>query len=180
MLFVDVRGSTSMAERMSAAEFSKRMRRFYAVATDVLVERDALLDKLVGDEVIGIFMPALAGAEPARQAVEAARELLQATGHGSAGGPWIAVGVGVHTGPAYFGTVTGTDGTFSDFTALGDNMNIAARLTSSAGPGEALISDAAYEAAKLDLGEPEHRQLELKGRSEPVGVHVLRVDAPSG
>ncbi len=174
MLFVDVRGSTSMAERMGATEFSKLMRRFYAAATDVLVERDALLDKLVGDEVIGIFMPALAGAEPARQAVAAARELLQATGHGAAGGPWIDVGVGVHTGPAFFGTVTGTDGTFSDFTALGDNMNIAARLTSSAGPGEALISDAACAAAKLDLGEFEHRYLELKGKSEPVGVRVLR------
>ena len=177
MLFVDIRGSTSMAERMSATEFSRLMGRFYAAATEVLVERDALLDKLVGDEVIGIFMPALAGSAPARQAVEAARELLQATGHGDAGGPWIPVGVGVHTGTAYVGTVTGADGTFSDFTALGDNMNIAARLASNAGPGEALISDAAHAAANLDLGDLEQRQLELKGRSERVGVRVLRLDA---
>ena len=163
-----------MAERMSASEFSKLMRRFYRAATDVLVETDALIDNLVGDEVIGIYMPAFAGSDPPRQAVQAARELLRATGHGDAGGPWVPVGVGVHTGTAFFGTVTGGDGTFSDFTALGDNMNVAARIASKAGPGEALISDAAYAAAKLDLGKLEHRQLELKGKSEPVSAYVLR------
>jgi adenylate cyclase len=88
--------------------------------------------------------------------------------------PWLPIGVGVHTGAAFFGTVTGAEGTFSDFTALGDNVNIAARLASNAGPGEALISDAACAAAGLDLGRLERRQLDLKGKSEPVGVCVMR------
>ena len=168
-----------MAERMSATEFSQLMRRFYAAATKVLVSTDALLDKLVGDEVIGVYLPAFAGSVPARQAVQAAQELLRATGHGDAGGPWLPVGVGVHTGLAFFGTVTGSEGTFSDFTALGDNVNVAARIASRAGPGEALISDAAYAAANLDLGELERRELELKGKSERVGVRVVQLDAGS-
>ena len=178
MLFVDVRGSTTLAEQMSAAEFSRLMGRFYKAATSVLVKADAFLDKLVGDEVIGLFLPAFAGSEPARQAVEAARELLRVTGHGDEGGAWLPVGVGVHTGVAFFGTVKGVEGTFSDFTALGDNVNVAARLASAAGPGEAMISDAAYAAAKLDLGQLERRQLDLKGKSEPVGVRVLRLGSP--
>jgi adenylate cyclase len=65
----------------------------------------------------------------------------------------------------------------TDFTALGDNVNIAARLASKAGTGEILISDAAYTAAGLEPGSLEHQQLELKGKSEPIGVRVLRVSA---
>ncbi len=159
---------------MSATEFSRLMNRFYAVATDVLIKTDALIDKLIGDEVMGVYFPAFAGSEPARLAVQAAQELLRVTGHGDRGGPWLPVGVGVHTGITFFGTVSGADGTFSDFTALGDNVNITARLASQAGPGEALISDAACSAAGLDLGHLEQRQLELKGKSEPVGVRVMR------
>jgi adenylate cyclase len=172
-LFVDVRGSTSLAERMSAAEFGELMNRFYGIATNVLVKTDAFIDKLIGDEVVGIYLPAFAGSQPARLAVEAAQELLHATSHPDRGGAWLPVGVGVHTGTAFFGTVTGGEGTFSDLTALGDNVNVAARLASNAGPGEALISDATCAAADLDVAHLEERRLELKGRSEPVNVRVL-------
>lgn len=63
----------------------------------------------------------------------------------------------------------------ADFTALGDNVNITARLASDAGPGEILVRDVAYSAANLNLGDLEHQQLELKEKSEPIDVHVLRV-----
>jgi class 3 adenylate cyclase len=73
------------------------------------------------------------------------------------------------------GSIVGATGAGADFTALGDNVNIAARLASRVGAGEVLISDAAYHASGLDLGELEQRQLELKGKSEPTGVRVLHV-----
>jgi adenylate cyclase len=85
------------------------------------------------------------------------------------------VGIGVHTGLAYVGVVGGEAGNPTDFTALGDNVNITARLASLAGPGEVLISEAAYTAAGLDLGELESRQLELKGKQTLTGVRVLHV-----
>jgi adenylate cyclase len=173
MLFADVRGSTQLAERMGAREFSRLINRFYTVASHILIQSDALVDRLLGDEAIGLFIPGFTGPEHPRKAVEAARELLKLTGHGDARGPWIPVGVGVHTGPAYVGVV-GDEGSTADFTALGDNVNITARLASQAGPGEILISDAAYNAANLNLERLEHRQMELKGKSEPIGVRVLR------
>lgn len=175
MLFVDVRGSTNLAERMSATEFSQLMNRFYTVATKALVKTDAFIDKFVGDEVIGLYFPLFTGPNHARAAVQAAQDLLRVTGHGDKKGPWLPIGVGVHTGIAFVGTVKGTEDTVSDITALGDNVNITARLASKAGSGEALLSDAAYTAAGLDLGNLERRQLELKGKSEPVGVRVLQV-----
>jgi adenylate cyclase len=175
MLFVDVRESTPLAERVGATEFSRMMNKFYETATNVLIKTDAFIDKLVGDEVIGLYLPIFAGKEHTQRAVEAAGEMLRATGYGDPGGPWLSIGVGVHTGPAYVGTVSGAEGSVSDFTALGDNMNLAARLVGAAGSGEALVSDAAYAAAGLSLGPLEHRNLQVKGKSEPVGVRVLRI-----
>ena len=177
MLFADVRGSTALAEQMSPLEFSKLMNRFYRVATDILIKYDAMVDKLVGDEVIGLFIPGLAGANHARKAVKAARRLLPPTGHQDRKGPWLPLGIGVHTGLVYAGVVGGTDDNPTDFTALGDNVNITARLVSNAGEGEILISDTTYLEAAMELGELERQELELKGRSEPTRFRILRVGA---
>jgi adenylate cyclase len=173
LLFADVRGSTALAERMSAAEFSRLINRFYSTATDLLVRSKAWSDRLVGDQVIGIYVPGFAGPGHARLAVEAAQALLRVTGHADPSGPWLPVGAGIHTGTAFVGAM-GAAGQATDITALGDNVNIAARLASIAGPGELLISEATYVAAQLD-SDLEQRYLELKGKSEPVAVRVLRV-----
>lgn len=174
MLFADVRGSTTLAEQMNAREFSQLINRFYTVATHVLIRTDALVDRLMGDQAIGLYIPGFAGPTHPRKAIEAAQELLRLTGHRDSKGPWLPVGIGVHTGPAFVGVV-GDENSTADFTALGDNVNITARLASQAGPGEILVSDATYAAAGIDLGELEHRQLELKGKSEATGVRILHV-----
>jgi adenylate cyclase len=174
MLFGDIRGSTALAQRLGTAAFARLVDRFYIAATGVLVDRDALIDRLLGDEVVAHFVPGYAGAQHARVAVRAARGLLRATGHGGPGGPWVPVGIGVHTGPVFIGAV-GREGK-TDITVLGDNANVAARLASLAGPGEILVSEATSTAAGLDEQGLETRRLELKGRSEPVDVRVLRVD----
>lgn len=175
MLFADVRGSTALAESMSALEFSRLINRFYSVATDVLVDNDAMVDRLIGDEVVGLFIPGLAGQDHPSKAILAAQNLLRRTGHNDRDGPWLPVGVGVHTGLAYVGIVGGGDNSPQDFTALGDNVNITARLASQAGPGEILISEAAYEAADLELGNLESRQLAVKGKNEPIEVRVMGI-----
>ena len=177
LLFVDVRGSTHLAEQMRAAEFGRLLDRFYKAATEVLIRTDAFIDKFVGDEVVGLYFPLFTGPNHAGAAVRAAQELLRVTGHADKSGPWVPIGVGVHTGIAYVGTVGGAEGAVTDVTALGDNVNIAARLASQAGVGEAMVSDAAYTAAGLRLEGLEHRQLELKGKSEPVGVRVIQLAA---
>jgi adenylate cyclase len=151
MLFVDVRGSTSIAERMSAADYSRLMNRFYKAATDVLIRTDAFIDQFVGDEAVGLYFPLFTGSNHARPAVLATQELLRVMGYGGRQEAWLPIGVGVHTGIAYFGTVSGSEGSVIDLAALGDNVNTTARIASEAAPGEALISDAAYTAAGLDL-----------------------------
>jgi len=172
MLFADVRGSTTLAEQMSARDFSRLINRFYTVATHVLIQTDALVDRLMGDEAIGLYIPGFAGPDHPSKAIEAAQELLRLTGHHDSKGPWLPVGIGIHTGSAFVGVVGDKEST-ADFTALGDNVNITARLASQASAGEILISDASYAASGLQLINVEHREMELKGKSEPIGVHVF-------
>ena len=176
MLFADVRGSTALAENISPLEFSRILNNFYGVATDILVASDALIDKFVGDEVIGLYVPGFAGKDHARRAAESAEALLRATGHGGAGEPWLPIGIGVHTGIAYVGGVGTAEGV-NDLTALGDAVNTTARLASQAAAGEILISEKAYAASGIERGAPEQRYLSLKGRSKRVCVRVLKAAA---
>jgi adenylate cyclase len=175
MLFADLRGSTAMAERMPAEVFAKILNQFYASATDVLIQTDAYIDKLVADEVVGLYFPLFAGRAHARRAVEAAGKLLLAAGYVNPGGPLFSVGIGVHKGTAFVGTVAGAEGTVTDIAALGHDVHIAARLSSTAAAGEALISEAACLASGLDLDHLDQRQVELKGRTEPLAVRAMRI-----
>lgn len=172
LLFADVRGSTTLAEAMNPTEYSKLINRFYTAATRVMVNSDALIDKIIGDQVAGMYVPGFAGKEHARRAIDAARNILHITGHQDKAGPWIELGVGVHTGTAFVGSLGSEQGT-SDITVLGDSANIAARLSTEAGVGEVLISAPAYTAADIQLGDLEKRTLSLKGRNEPLQVWVL-------
>ena len=174
MLFADVRGSTTLAEQMGTTEFSRLISRFYQVCTDVMIHSDALVDKLIGDEVTGLYVPGFAGKDHAMNAIEAAKLLLSVTGHADADGPWVPVGAGVHTGEAFVGAV-GSEQGLTDITALGDGPNTAARLASVAATGEIIVSDAAAKAAKFDTSNLEGRSLELKGKSKPVPVHVIKI-----
>jgi adenylate cyclase len=175
LFFADVRGSTELAAKMTTLEFTRLINRFYSVATDVLIRHDAMVDRLVGDEVVGLFIPGMAGPEHPHRAIHAAQNLLHLTGHKDPKGPWVPLGIGVHTGAAFVGVVGGSEGSPKDFTALGDNVNITARLTSLAGIGQILISDAAYAAAGLEAGNLEHHQFVLKGKDESVGAWVMHV-----
>ena len=169
LLFADVRGSTALAEGMPAEEFSQLMARFYGLAAQIVDQRNGIVDKFVGDQVMALFIPGFAGPDHAADAVESARELLRETGHGD-GEPWIPLGAGVHTGVAYVGTVG--EGDAFDFTALGDSVNTAARLAASAGRGEILVSSAAATASGFDTAGLQARTLNLRGRAESVEAWV--------
>jgi adenylate cyclase len=169
LLFADVRGSTGLAERMPSQEFSRLISRFYGTAARAVDNWNGLVDKFVGDEVVALFIPGFAGEDHASRAVESARQLLRETGNDGAE-PWIPVGAGVHTGVAFVGSVG--EGEDCDFTAVGDAVNTAARLASSAAAGEVLVSRATVEAAGLVSSGLETRTLALRGRDETVDAVV--------
>jgi len=175
LLFADIRGSTTMAQQLGTTEYSKLINRFYIAATDVFSVSDAWIDRLVGDQVVALFLPLMAGDHHARAAIGAARGLLKAVGFGTPEGPWLPLGIGVHTGVTFMGTV-GTEKGMQDITVLGDTANTTARLSSVAGAGEVLISEAACAHSGIDASDCEHRSLQLKGRAEPIDVRVATLD----
>ncbi len=172
LLFADIRGSTTLAESMSPGAFRDLLDRFYTTATKVVFDHDGAIDKFVGDELVAMFFPLLSGERHAERAVEAAQALLRATGHADPGGPWLPVGAGVNSGRVWFGAVG--DGDHTELTALGDRVNVTARLASAAQAGEVLVTTEAASAAGLDP-TLERRSLELKGKTEATEVVTLRV-----
>jgi adenylate cyclase len=167
MLFADMRGSTTVAEEMDPREFSSLISKFYSTSTRILGDSGALIDKLIGDEISGYWVPGIAGPEHPRLGYESAMEILKKTGHLDGGDPWIPVGIGVHTGMGVVGAVGKGDG-MTDITVLGDTANTAARLASNAKVGEILFSDEIAREANIDTQSMKMRKLKLKGKSKSV------------
>jgi adenylate cyclase len=172
-LFADIRGSTTLAEGLSSSAYHALIDRFYATASAVVFDHEGAVDKFVGDELVAFFFPLMAGEDHARKAVDCALALLRATGHAEPGGPWLPVGAGVHTGLAWVGAVG--DASHTEITALGDAVNVTARLASLAAAGEVLVSDASAAAARLDPSL-ERSSLALKGKQEATDVIRIRVE----
>ncbi len=176
LLFADIRGSTLMAEQKGTREYMEFIQRFFKTTSHIVIEHDGLVNRLVGDQAIGLFVPNFAGTQHAAVAVATALEILRATGHADTRGPWAPVGIGVHTGVAYVGAVGSKDGV-REIAVLGNAANLTARLSSQAAEGEILISDDAVAAAALEGRNLEKRRLTLKGISKPVGGRVMTVNS---
>ena len=170
ILFADVRGSTGLGERMGPTAFAALLNRFYKVASRVLISHNVIIDKMIGDEVMAFFPPAVSS-QYRLEAVQAAEELSRAVRDGGDGQGWLPLGIGVHAGVAFAGKV-GSEGVY-DFTVLGDTVNTAARLQGEAKAGEVLLSDAIYESVAYAYPGLEQKTLTLRGRDEPIAVRLL-------
>jgi adenylate cyclase len=168
ILFADIRGSTALSEKMSPTEFSQLINRFYTESTKAIAEEDGLVEKLAGDSVAAFWGAGFAGPNYVGRTIKVAQDLLRRMERQK-----IPVGIGVHSGVAYFGAMGTADG-LTDISAIGDEVNTAARLASKAEAGEIILSEQALEEAGIDGSGLESRSLELKGISEPVNVRVMR------
>jgi adenylate cyclase len=167
MLFADVRGSTALSEQMSPMDFSRLINRFYVDSTNAIIEEDGLVEKLAGDAVAAFWGAGFAGQDYVQRTLKAAQNILRSMAHQQ-----IPVGIGVHSGVAYFGAMATAEG-LMDISAIGDEVNTAARLASKAAAGEIVVSEQALRKAGMDGRELESRSLELKGISEPIPVRIM-------
>jgi adenylate cyclase len=167
VVFADVRGSTGLAERASASAFHGLIQAYYRSASAAIDANDGIIDKFLGDGVMALFIPVVTGENHAGRAIAAGRAILAAVERDGLTRKGLMVGAGVHTGRAFVGVVGSNEKT--DFTALGDTVNIAARLGGLAGPGELLVSRDAWDRA--GLGQPHaQREVEIAGRTGTLTV----------
>jgi len=178
ILFADIRGSTSLAEKLGPTAYADALNGFYRTATDTLIGNDATIDKLMGDEVMAFFVPGFAGADFKESAVEAGRALLRnlAKAGNDDGDRPLPVGVGVDAGLAFVGNVGGEG--FLDFTVVGDPVNMAQRIQAAASPGELLVGEAAFAAVAGTYAGSERRELTVQGKEGPIVVRVVPSKAP--
>jgi len=167
VLFADVRGSTALGQRAVAADFAALLNRFYIGATRTLLRHDAVIDKLIGDEVMAFFVRGISGPQYRRRAVLAGKELLKTVGYGGDEGPWLELGVAVNAGVAYVGNVGGA---VVDFTALGDPVNVSARMQQHAAGGELLVASGVADEL---MEKTPRRRLNLRGHDRPIDAFVL-------
>ena len=172
VLFADVRGSTELGEHLGPAEYASLLNRFYAATTETLIQYDAIIDKLIGDEVMALFIPGFCGPNYVRHAADAAIALMGAVGYRDAEGPWMPIGVAVNSGMSFVGNV-GSEG-IVDFTALGDTVNTASRLASNAAAGEILLSEQVFRSLAQQVSDAETRILNLRGKEVPFTARVLK------
>ncbi|HEY2160235.1 MAG TPA: adenylate/guanylate cyclase domain-containing protein [Solirubrobacteraceae bacterium] len=176
VLFADVRGFTALSETLPPPEIARLLNRFYACASDIL-GRSAVIDKLVGDEVMALYLPQLIGKRWEDEMLRDARELLAAVGFGSGGEPWLALGVGLDVGRAFVGNVG--SGEVKDFTALGDVVNTASRLQSSAQAGQIVLSERLFGRLSGRVPASSARTIALKGKQEAEPVRVIELGSPA-
>lgn len=179
VLFADLRGFTATSEAQTPLEVSATLRRFYAHAEHVLFP-EALIDKLMGDEVMALYVPTFMypathvddqlRTKIAEVMVAHARELLGRVGAGPPGTPELAIGIGLDFGEAFIGNIGNS--AVHDFTAVGDVVNTASRLQTHAAAGEVVLSARVARLLPAPIGEA--GLLQLKGKQEPVEVRRVR------
>lgn len=177
VLFADIRGFTSISEKENPEKVVGLLNKFFSAMTEIIFENGGTLDKYIGDGLMALFGAPTASEEDALNSVKAAvtmqKKLATLNPELRAEGlPEITVGIGLHTGVATIGYI-GSDRR-SEYTAIGDTVNLASRLQSNAGGGEILMSDATAQACGNRIPVTERESLTVKNRTQPVNVLEVR------
>jgi class 3 adenylate cyclase/tetratricopeptide (TPR) repeat protein len=181
-VFCDLSGSTALAERIDAEALLGLMASYFEQARTALERHGGLVEKFIGDAVVGLFGVPEAHEDDALRACRAALEIQAHVSKLHAG---IAVRIGVNTGEVITGGL-GRGGMFatSDAVVLGDAVNVAARLEQAAPPGEVLIGESTYHLVRAAARVEPVAPIGAKGKSDPVVAYRLlgldaRVSTPS-
>jgi adenylate cyclase len=172
IVFADIRGSTGIAETIGPEAFRTALQAFYRIAARAIEDHGGSVDKYLGDGVMALFIPVIAGEAHADRAARAAIELVEGVERSSLPASGVRVGAGVHRGIAFVGVLGSGDRL--DFSALGDPVNVAARLGALADPGEVLVSRDVADHASTTVVGGEPRRVEIAGRAEPLEIVAIR------
>jgi class 3 adenylate cyclase len=173
IVFSDIRGFSSLAERLPPREVAEVVGRHLAAMVEVVTAHGGVLDKFAGDAVMAVFGAPRPAADHARRALDCAaamqrRQLALNDTAEHAGLPAFQIGIGINTGTVIAGTLGGPGRL--DYTVLGDAVNVAQRLQSEAAGGEILAAAVTVRQAGTDRAEPVGAK-RLKGRQELVEVY---------
>ncbi len=172
VLFGDLRGFTSLSERLSPPELVQLLNRYYGAASQMVLEQGGTIDKFMGDAMMALFNAPAHQPDHALRACRAALAMQQAIAPIAAESPDLPrFGIGINTGSALVGNI-GSEA-IRNFTAIGDTVNLASRLQSRAEGGQVLINAATYALVREHVDVRSLGQIQVKGKQAPVEVYVL-------
>jgi adenylate cyclase len=177
ILFADIRGFTGIAEKLQPQQVVEILNEFFGRATEVIFDHFGTLDKYLGDGLMAIFGAPYSKGNDAAHAVRAAitiQRLMQQINRDAKARKWpeLELGIGINTGIVTVGNIGSKQRL--DYTVIGDEVNIAARLMSHAGPGQILISTATASELDASFTISGLKPVALKGKSQPVPVKIVR------
>ncbi|MFN2502572.1 MAG: adenylate/guanylate cyclase domain-containing protein [Pyrinomonadaceae bacterium] len=177
VLFADIRGFTAFSEHENPEKVVGLLNQYFTAMSEIIFEHGGTLDKYIGDGLMALFGAPTATPEDARNAVNAAvamqRRLLTLQNEfATQGYSKIAIGIGLHTGVATIGYI-GSERR-SEYTAIGDTVNLASRLESNTVGGQILISEATVRAAGNLFPMEKREPLTVKNRTQPVELYEVR------
>jgi predicted ATPase/class 3 adenylate cyclase len=176
VLFADLSGFTTLAERLDPEEVRAFQGRLFETLGGVIARYDGFVEKYVGDAVLAVFGAPVAHEDDPERACDAALEMLERCGalsrewQSRLGQP-VVLHIGVHTGPVVAGHLGGAAG--AAYAVTGDTVNTTARLLAAAPPGSILISGATHALVRHRFASEPAGELSLRGKTEPVAVHRL-------
>jgi len=168
ILFSDVRGFTSMSEKMEPEEVVSILNRYLSRMTDIVFENKGTLDKYVGDEIMATYNVPLDLEDHAIHAVKTAIEMQKAARNI---GKELKYGIGINTGEAIVGNIGSKKRL--DYTVIGDSVNLAARLCGKAEPDQILISESTYKLIKGIIEARSIGEIQVKGKEKPIRVYEV-------
>ncbi len=167
--FADIRGFTSMCEKMEASEVLILLNEFFEIMVEIAFSYEGTVDKFVGDMIMVVWGAPVAHSDDPRRAVQAALDMQAALDrYNTARKRPIRIGIGINTDRLVAGYI-GSTRTMS-YSVIGDAVNIAARLCSAAGPGQILISENTYRKIRKYFDTIELDPVKAKGKSTPLKV----------
>lgn len=179
ILFSDVRGFTAMSERLSAPEVVEVLNEYLTAMVDVVIANDGTLDKYVGDAIMAVWGSPVADPEHEKKAARTAVQMMEVLHElqakwKSEGKPEIDIGIGINSGHVVAGNM-GHPEYKMDYTVIGDDVNLAARLESANKELKAhvLISGTTYEKCKDLLEIVQHPNIHVKGKEKEVEVYEV-------
>lgn len=171
-LFADLRGFTTFSEAVEPADIVAMLNRYHGVAVPCILDNGGTVVQFVGDALLALFNAPARQPDHALRAVRAAMQMQHAVdGIATLRPDWPRFRVGANTGPALVGNI-GCD-QLRGFNAMGDAVNVAARLQSLAEPGQVVIGETTRLAAGAGIATEPLGELHVKGRTQPVRAYAV-------
>jgi adenylate cyclase len=177
IFFSDIRGFTSMSETMSPDSIATLLTEYFTEMVDIVFEHGGTLDKFMGDAIMALWGAPLSHADDADRAMQCALDQLTALDKMNAkwkeqGRPTLGIGIGINYGEVFAGNI-GSDKRL-EYTVIGDAVNTASRLCSSAGPNQILLSEPFYKALTRPPEVEALQPIQVKGKARRVAVYSVK------